>query len=67
MVEQIEHVPIGIVIFKWILIIVGSVMLGAVLFFMGEVIYAWSSGQLKLERDWVIGNLTLNKNLTTSL
>ena len=68
MVEQIEHEPIGIVIFKWILIIVGIIMLGVVLFFMGEVIYMWSSGELKRERELKLANLTnttVNTNSTS--
>ena len=50
-VEQIDHEPIGIVVFKWCLILVGSVMLGVVLFLTGEVIYLWSSGDLKRQQD----------------
>ena len=62
MVEQFEEEPIGIVIFKWALIVVGIVMLGVVLFFMGEVIYQWSSGQLKEEREKIMENLANNNN-----
>ena len=62
LVEQFEEEPIAIVIFKWILIGVGIVMLGVVLFFMGEVIYQWSSGQLKEEREKIMENLANNNN-----
>ena len=65
MVEQFEEEPIGIVIFKWALIVVGIVMLGVVLFFMGEVIYQWSSGQLKEEREKILEKLANNTNVTS--
>lgn len=45
MVEQIDQEPLGIVIFKWCLILIGSIMLGVVLFVMGEVIYNYFSKQ----------------------
>ena len=69
LVEQFEEEPIAIVIFKWILIGVGIVMLGVVLFFMGEVIYQWSSGQLKEEREKIMENLAnnnININVTST-
>ena len=56
-VEQIDHEPIGIVVFKWCLILVGSVMLGVVLFLTGEVIYLWSSGDLKKQQDLALATL----------
>ena len=65
LVEQFEEEPIAIVIFKWILIGVGIVMLGVVLFFMGEVIYQWSSGQLKEEREKILEKLANNTNVTS--
>ncbi len=40
-VEQDEHEPLSVVIFKWALILAGSVMLGAVVYIMGEVIWEW--------------------------
>ncbi len=43
-VEQIEQEPLGIVVFKWCLIMIGSVMLGVVLFLTGEVIYSCFNG-----------------------
>ncbi len=42
-VEQEEHEPISVVVFKWALILAGSVMLGAVIYIMGEVIVEWIS------------------------
>lgn len=57
-VEQAEHEPISILIFKWCLIVVALGMLGFVLFLMGEVLYAWFSGQLKQEYNWAMGNYT---------
>ena len=38
--------PLGITIFKWSIIIVGSVMLGAALFLYTQVVYICSKGQL---------------------
>jgi len=55
-VEQVDEEPIGIVIFKWCLIFIGSAMLGVVLFLTGEVIYAWSSGQLRQEKELALAN-----------
>jgi len=55
-VEQVDEEPIGIVIFKWFLIFIGSAMLGVVLFLTGEVIYAWSSGQLRQEKELALAN-----------
>ena len=40
-------------------------MLGVVLFFMGEVIYQWSSGQLKEEREKIMEKLA-NMTMETS-
>ncbi len=40
-VEQDEQEPLSVVIFKWALIFAGSVMLGAVVYIMGEVIWDW--------------------------
>ena len=64
-VEQIDQEPMGIVIFKWCLILIGSVMLGVVLFLTGEVIYAWSSGELKHQQELALANLAnLRSNKT---
>lgn len=50
-VEQHEKEPVCILIFKWLLIIAGATMLGIVLFIMGEVIYAWTTGTLNESRS----------------
>jgi len=71
-VEQIDHEPLGIVVFKWCLILIGSVMLGVVLFLTGEVIYLWSSGDLKRQQNLAMAafnktktNETTNSSSTT--
>jgi hypothetical protein len=68
-VEQIDDEPISIVIFKWFLILIGIVMLGIVIFFMGEVIYAWTSGQLRIDQEMALANYKLKaasqRNKTT--
>ena len=45
-VEQDDREPICVILFKWGLIIAGALMLGVVLFFMGEVIWAWTTGTM---------------------
>lgn len=64
-VEQIDDEPVGIVVFKWLLILIGSMMLGVVLFLTGEVIYDWSTGELKQQQDKALANVQ-NQNHTTS-
>lgn len=64
-VEQMDDEPVCIVIFKWCLILVGSVMLGVVLFLTGEVIYSWSTGDLNRPAK-SLNNLTPNVNGTNS-
>ena len=46
-VEQMDDEPCCIIIFKWLLIVVGLGMLVAVIEIMGEVMYAWFSGDLE--------------------
>ena len=46
-VEQMDDEPCCIILFKWLLIIVGIGMLVAVIEIMGEVLYAWFSGNLE--------------------
>ena len=46
-VEQMDDEPCCIILFKWLLIIVGLGMLIAVIEIMGEVMYAWFSGDLE--------------------
>ena len=65
-VEQIDQEPMGIVIFKWCLILFGSVMLGIVLFLTGEVIYAWSSGELKAQQELALAHLANMRSLNAS-
>jgi len=68
-VEQIENEPTFVVIFKWTLIVIGLAMLGAVLFFMGEVIYDWSSGKLEQERKIILeslANMTISQTQNTT-
>lgn len=64
-VEQIDHEPLGIVVFKWCLILIGSVMLGVVLFLTGEVIYLWSSGHLKKQQELALASVQQNKTNET--
>jgi hypothetical protein len=45
-VEQMDDEPCCIILFKWLLIIVGLGMLIAVIEIMGEVMYEWFSGDL---------------------
>lgn len=45
-VEQEDKEPVFVVVVKWILIVIGAAMLAAVVFIMGEVIYAWMAGDL---------------------
>ena len=52
-------------VFKWLLILIGSMMLGVVLFLTGEVIYDWSTGELKQQQDKALANVQ-NQNHTTS-
>jgi len=70
MVEQIDQEPLGIVIFKWCLILIGSIMLGVVLFLTGEVIYLWSSGDLKKEQELALAileeNLAANETMVST-
>ncbi len=46
LLEQDDQEPLSTVLFKWVLIVMGLIMLGAVLYLMGEVIYAWSTGTI---------------------
>lgn len=46
-VEQSEEEPLCVIIFKWTLIVVGALMLGLVMFIMGEVIHAWITGTME--------------------
>ena len=48
-VEQMDDEPCCIILFKWLLIIVGIGMLCVVIEIMGEVLYAWFSGDLEKE------------------
>ena len=69
MVEQVENEPTFVVIFKWTLIVIGLAMLGAVLFFMGEVIYDWSSGKMEKERKIILeslANMTISQTQNTT-
>ena len=45
-IEQMENEPVCIIVFKWLLIVVGAVMLGVVVVIMSDVIYDWFSGHL---------------------
>eukprot|EP00095_Tigriopus_kingsejongensis_P011122 snap_masked-scaffold645_size120276-processed-gene-0.9 protein:Tk11122 transcript:snap_masked-scaffold645_size120276-processed-gene-0.9-mRNA-1 annotation:"mitochondrial 50s ribosomal protein l53" len=42
-VAQDEKEPLCVILFKWTLIVVGAIMLGCVMFVMGEVIHAWAT------------------------
>ena len=66
MVEQIDNEPIGIVVFKWCLIIVGTVMLGVVLFLTGEVIYDWSVKPATIAADGNVTDTASTQSSTTS-
>ena len=48
-VEQMDDEPCCIILFKWLLIIVGIGMLCVVIEIMGEVLYSWFSGDLEKE------------------
>ena len=48
-VEQMDDEPCCIILFKWLLIIVGLGMLCVVIEIMGEVLYSWFSGDLEKE------------------
>ena len=63
-VEQMDDEPCCIILFKWLLIIVGLGMLIAVIEIMGEVLYAWFSGDL--ERNLRISKLPSNDTLTVN-
>ncbi len=61
-VEQVDKEPMAIIVFKWLLILVGVGMLCVVFFFMGEVIYLWSTGDLAQQKMWTVGNFTAKLN-----
>lgn len=61
-VEQMDDEPCCIILFKWLLIIVGLGMLIAVIEIMGEVLYAWFSGDL--ERSLKISKIPSNDTYT---
>ena len=70
-VEQMDNEPICIIAFKWILIVVGAIMLGAVIVIMSEVIYSWSSGELAAQQERRLQALNItsqaNGNLSSLL
>ncbi len=64
--EQVNDEPMSIVVFKWALIFVGIVMLVVVLVFMGEVIYAWSTGELYQQKMLAVANFTARMRKNSS-
>ena len=63
-VEQMDDEPCCIILFKWLLIIVGLGMLIAVIEIMGEVLYAWFSGDL--EQNYRISKMPTNDTFTSN-
>ncbi|CAB4064591.1 unnamed protein product [Lepeophtheirus salmonis] len=65
--------PICIVLFKWFLIVTGSIMLCIVVFIMGDVLIAWIGAETRREQTYTItdssepnlpSNYSFNNNVT---
>jgi len=64
-VEQDEREPICVIFFKWALIVVGTVMLGAVIFIMGDVIVRWAAKAMEdAANDYRAAKTALNDTLS---